>query len=117
MNKVKNLLGTVLQNMWNENERNKAKNKKTSKRSYIAYVYGQIYAEFLKSGREQYVLIQNDNVREWKRIVNWLKENNHIEDYAFGEKAETANVLVIKGFNEANMIYKKYTDAIRQNVA
>ena len=117
MVKVQNLLGKVLQNMWNENERNKAKFQKTSKKSYIAYVYGQIYAEFLKSGREDYILIQNENVREWKRIVNWLADNGHIEDYAFGDNAETANILVIKGFNEKNMIYKKYTDAIRKNVA
>lgn len=117
MNKVQNLLGSVLQMMWNENEKNKAKNKKTSKRSYVAYVYGQIYAEYLKSNRDEFVLIQNDNVREWKRIVNWLKENNHIEDYAYSNDPATANCLVIKNFNEKNMIYKQYTDAIRKNVA
>lgn len=114
MTKTKDLLGRVLQLFW---DNQKEFQKKPQKRSYIAYVYGQIYAAYLKENKAEFVMVENKDVREWKRIVNWLKTNNHIVDFAYGDSEESANKLVIQGFNEENMLYKNYTDAIRKNIA
>lgn len=113
MQKIQSLFGQVLQELWN----NQTKMQQQKKRSFVAYVYGQIYAEYLKSGKQQYILVVNENVREWKRIVAWLKNNNHIEDFAYSENQENADKLAISGFNENKLIYKDYLKGIERNIA
>lgn len=89
--------------------------KKEQKKSYICYVYGQIYAEYLHSGKGQYIMVKNTQAQTWKRILQWFKEHNHIGDFQLGDTPETAGAVVVKGFNEDNMIYKKYCQAVKEN--
>ena len=112
MERIQNLFGQVLTELWVKQQ--KAQQKK--KRSFVAYVYGQIYAEWIKSGKPKFILIENENVREWKRIVMWLKNNNHIEDFAYSENQENANKLAISGFNEHKLIYRDYLKGIDRNI-
>lgn len=117
MEHIRNIFSAVIRSLYEENERNrKMNNKKQNKKSYVCYVYGQIYAEYLKQGRSEYVLIENEDVRSWKRIVNWLKENGNIVDFAYSDNSEDPDKLIIQGFNEKKMLYKKYTNAVRANV-
>lgn len=113
MDKIQNLFGQILQEMWN----NQAKQSKQKKRSFVAYVYGQIYAEYLKSGKQKFLLIEKENVREWRRIVMWLKNNDHIEDFAYSDNEEAKNKLAICGFNENKLLYKDYLKGIERNIA
>lgn len=113
MEKIQNLFGQVLAELWVNQQ--KAQQKK--KRSFVAYVYGQIYAEYLKSNKAQFLLIENENVREWKRIVMWLKKENCIEDFAYSDSKEGKNKLAINGFNEKKLLYKDYCKGIERNIA
>lgn len=90
--------------------------KENNKKSYVCYVYGQIYSGFLQSGKTKVFLIENVHVREWKNILEYLKRENHIADYAMGESVEDAGKLVVKGFNTKNLIYKKYLKGIEKNL-
>ena len=113
MQKIQNLFGQILQEMWN----NQTQQNKQNKRSFVAYVYGQIYAEYLKQDKAEFLLIENENVREWKRIVMWLKTNNHIKDFAYSDNEENKDKLAISGFNEKKLIYKNYLKGIERNIA
>ena len=113
MQKIQNLFGQVLAELWKQNQ----KAQKQNKRSYVAYVYGQIYAEYLKSNKAQFLLIENENVREWKRIVMWLKKEHCIEDFAYSDDKDEPNKLAIAGFNEKKMLYKEYCKGIERNIA
>jgi len=101
----------------NVRKENKAmEQKKEQKKSYVCYVYGQIYAGFLKGNKNEYVLVKNTKAQSWDRILNWFKENNCIEDFKLGNTPETAGEVVVKGFNENKMLYKKYCQAIEENL-
>ena len=102
----------------NVRKENKAmeSNKKEQKKSYVCYVYGQIYAEFLKGNKNEYVLVKNTKAQSWDRILNWFKENDCIEDYKLGDTPETAGEVIVKGFNENKILYKKYCQAIEENL-
>ena len=91
-------------------------NEKEQKKSYVCYVYGQIYSSFLQSGKAKVFLIENVHVREWKNILEYLKREKHISDYAMGETVEDAGKLVVKNFNTKNLIYKKYLKGIEKNL-
>lgn len=82
------------------------------KKSYICFVYGQIYAAYVQSGKKQYFIIENLNVRSWRNILEWLKKQGCIRDYVLGDKIETACKLIIQGFNEDKKIYGKYIAGI-----
>ena len=99
----------------NETE-NKKQQEQTNKKSYVCYVYGQIYSGYLNSGKQTVFLIENVHVQEWRRILNWLKKNNHIADYALGDTIENAAKVVVKGFNENNKIYTKYLLGVEKNL-
>ena len=86
------------------------------KSSYVSYVYGQIFAGFLKSNKGTMFKITNIRVREWKRILGWLKKNEYIVDFKLGDTIETACELTVEGFNEEKTMYPNYLKAIEENV-
>lgn len=101
----------------NVRKENKAmEQKKEQKKSYVCYVYGQIYAEYLKSAKNEFVLVKNTKAQSWDRILNWFRENDCIEDYKLGDTPETAGEVIVKGFNENKILYKKYCQAIEENL-
>ena len=87
-----------------------------AKKSYICFVYGQIYAAYVQSGKKQFFIMENLHVREWRNILEWLKRKQFIKDYALGDKIETACKLVVQGFNEDEKIYQKYLAGIDKNL-
>lgn len=90
--------------------------KKEQKKSYICYVYGQIYAEYLKSNKEEYYMVKNTKAQSWKAMLNWFKEHDCIEDFKLGDTPETAGEVIVKGFNENKILYDKYCKAIEENL-
>ena len=91
-------------------------NNAPRKRSFVTYAYGQIYRGFLESGKAQKFVVTNIHVREWKKILGWLKRNKYIVDFKLGDTIETACDLGIIGFNENKLMYEKYLNAIKANM-
>lgn len=87
------------------------------KSSYVSYVYGQIFAGFLKSNKGTMFKVTNIRVREWKRILGWLKKNEYIVDFKLGDTIETACELTVEGFNTEKTMYPNYLKAIEENIA
>lgn len=86
-------------------------------KSYVTYVYGQIYRGYIESKKKRKFKITNIHVREWRKILGWLKKNEYIVDFKLGDTIETACELEIKGFNSKNLLYKKYLEGIDKNMA
>ena len=91
------------------------KNKRQG--SLVTYVYGQIYRGFLESDKAKKFTIKNIHVREWKKILGWLKSNEYIVEFKLGDTFETACELEIEGFDAENLIYVNYLKAIERNMA
>ena len=91
------------------------KNKRQG--SLVTYVYGQIYRGFLESDKAKKFTIKNIHVREWKKILGWLKSNEYIVEFKLGDTFETACELEIEGFDSENLIYVNYLKAIERNMA
>ena len=110
---LKEVLEEIRQIMKGEKPMSKTKQQK----SYVTYVYGQIYRGYIESDKGTKFKITNIRVREWKRILNWLKKKEYIIDYKLGNELETACELEIEGFNGENLIYKNYLKGIDKNIA
>lgn len=81
----------------------------------VSYVYGNVYRAYLDSGKSDHFLLKNVRVREWGGILYWMKKNNYIQDFVYGDTLETAGECAISGFNEEDKIYTKYLNAIEKN--
>lgn len=104
-----------LANVFKRKEKTMTKETKQNKKSFVTYAYGQIYRAYLDSGKQAKFTITNIHVREWKKILGWLKKNEYIVNFKLGDTIETACELQVEGFNEENLIYENYLKAIERN--
>ena len=110
---LKEILEEIQQIMKGAKQMDKTEHKK----NYVTYVYGQIYRGYIESNKGTKFTITNIHVREWKRILNWLKKKEYIINYKLGNELETACELEIEGFDGENLIYKNYLKGIDKNMA
>lgn len=91
-----------------------AQNEK--KFNLVKYVYGRIYAEYVANGKPQSFSIEDIKSRSWTGIMYWLKKNNHIADFKYGETLADGFKVTISQFNNDNLMYDYYLKAIERNV-
>ena len=114
---IKKIIKAVIDTIKNERTKTMTQQQTTDKKktSLVTYAYGQVYRAYLESGKKRKFKITNIHVREWRKILGWMKKHEYIIDFKLGETIETACELEVEGFNEKNLIYKNYLKAIERN--
>ena len=88
----------------------------TKKFNLVKYVYGQLYRGYLESGKSKEYTVTNLKAQTWTYVLKKLQSEKKIENFEIGNTYETAFDVKVKGFEEKDMWYKPYLNAIKKSV-
>lgn len=83
--------------------------------SFPKFVYAQVFKAYLVSGKKKVFSVHHLKAQTWYNVLNKLKKEKMIKDFAMGNTEKTAFDIIIKGFNEKKLWYENYVRAIEKS--